>query len=71
MTAAPQASFAVDAKLLANATARAALAGITLHHLEGDFGRPVFVATRWALTKQFDSLEDVERWLDRVNGGAH
>ena len=45
-----------DAKRFATAQALAALHGVTLHRLDGDFGRPLFVATKWALTKQLDTL---------------
>lgn len=67
MTAA-QLATALDAKKLATATARAALAGITLQVIEGDDGRPEMVASRWALSKRFNDLADVERWLDQVTG---
>ena len=40
----------------ANARARAALVGITLHVLAGDDGQPEFIATRWALTKSFSAI---------------
>ena len=53
------------------ADAQAALEGITLHRIDGDFGRPVYIATRWAMTKQFDGLGEVEIWLDEVVGGAN
>lgn len=59
---------AADQKHFATQQARAALAGVTLHQLEGDFGLPIYVATRWAMTKQLESLDEVEHWLDRVTG---
>lgn len=55
-------------KAFATVQARCALAGITLIKLDGDFGHPVFIVTRWSLTKQFDFLADVDAWLDRVTG---
>lgn len=58
-------------KTYATLQARAALEGITLHRIDGDFGRPVYIATRWAMTKQFDGLGEVEIWLDEVVGGAN
>lgn len=58
------------AKRQTTAQARAALAGITLHVVTGDDGRPEFIATRWALTKSFSDIGDVERWLDRVGAPA-
>lgn len=56
-------------KRLANARARAALNGATLHRIEDDRGDPVFVVTRWAHTRQLQSIEAVEAWLDRLEGG--
>ena len=64
-----QADAATQAlKRFANAQARAALAGVALARTEGDDGRPLFIASRWALTKTFDSIAQVEVWLDRVAG---
>lgn len=57
-------------KRFATVAARAALAGIVLHRFEGDYGRPIYIATRWALTRQFDDLDAVEQWLDMVTGKA-
>ncbi|WP_342620836.1 hypothetical protein [Rhodoferax sp. GW822-FHT02A01] len=57
-----------QAKEFATLQAIAALHGVTLHRLEGDYGTPVYVATRWAMTKQLDTLEEVEDWLQRVTG---
>lgn len=59
---------AADPKFFSTLQARAALAGVTLHQLEGDFGAPIYVATRWAMTKQMESLSEVDQWLDRVTG---
>lgn len=56
----------IAAKRVATLQARAALSGIALHHVEGENGRPVYIATKWALTKQFESLDEVEAWIDRV-----
>lgn len=57
-----------DAKAFATAQARAALAGVTLYRIENDSGRPAYVATRWALTRQFEDLQQVDTWLDMVAG---
>jgi hypothetical protein len=57
-----------DRKRLSTAIARAALAGVVLHHIEGDFVPHVFLATKWALTREFTDLDAVERWLDLVTG---
>lgn len=61
-----QLQAALDAKRLANATARAALRGIALHQLEADDGGLLLIATQWHLTKSFSSLDEAESWLDRV-----
>lgn len=57
-------------KRAATCTARAAIAGVSLHRLADDAGRPEWIATRWALTRAFHSLDDVEAWLARVEGRA-
>lgn len=59
-----------ETKRFATAQALAALHGVTLHQLEGDTGRPIYIATRWAKTKQLDTLTEVEEWLGRVTGAA-
>jgi hypothetical protein len=59
-----------DDKRFQTCRAQAALHGVVLHKLEGDFGRPIYCATRWALTKQLDTLDEVETWLARVTGQA-
>lgn len=60
---------AADPKRLANAAARAALAGATLHALQNDDGSPLYVVTWRALTRSFDDLAAVEGWLTRFEGG--
>lgn len=57
-----------DAKRLATATARAALRGIVVHVIDGDFLPQRYIATRWALSKEFKRIEDLESWLDLVTG---
>lgn len=57
---------AADSKRLTTAVAKAALAGVTVHRIESDFGGEEFLASRWALTKSFSSIEALEKWLDRV-----
>lgn len=57
-----------EQKLFSTVQATAALAGIVLHRIDGDFGRPCYIATRWALTKHFETLAEVEAWLARVTG---
>lgn len=55
-------------KRIATAKARAALDGIELHQIVNDTGSVEFIATRWSLTKAFDSLDALETWLDTVTG---
>lgn len=57
-----------DPKRFATAQALAALHGVTLHHVDGDAGRPIYIATRWAMTKQLDTLLEVDSWLQQVTG---
>jgi hypothetical protein len=68
MSTAEQLHTAPDVKRLATAKARAALAGVQLHVIADDAGRPSYVCTRWAMSAYFDGLADVEAWLDRVCG---
>ena len=57
-----------DGKRLATLTARAAPVGIVLHSIDGDDGRPLYIASRWALTRSFSDLGEVDAWLTRVTG---
>lgn len=65
---AQQLAAAIDPKRFATAQARAALAGVTVELIEGDDGAPELIASRWALTKRFGDLAELEAWLDRVTG---
>ena len=58
-------------KQLATLRARAALAGIAMNAIEDDYGSIVFIVSRWAMTRQIDTLEAVADWLDSVTGGRH
>jgi hypothetical protein len=57
---------ALDAKRLANATARTALWGGVLTVIDGDDGRPLLIVSRWALTKALSTLDEVDAFLDKV-----
>ena len=59
-----------EEKRLATAIARAALRGIVLQRLEADTGGVVFIASRGALTRQFDDLAAVQAWLDAIGAPA-
>ena len=53
-------------KRIATARARVALLGGVLHLVESDSGRPVFIVSRWTLTKELQDIEAVEAWLAQV-----
>lgn len=57
-------------KKLATLQAQAALLGVALVPSTDDHDRPVYIASRWGLTRQLDSFEEVEAFLKRV-GGQH
>ena len=59
-----------DLKRFATLRAAAALAGITLIQIEGDLQPVVYIGTRWAMTRQLASLDEVASWLSRVTGKA-
>lgn len=56
------------AKRLATLIARAALVGVIVHRIETDFGGEEFIASKWALTKAFSTIDALEAWIDRVAG---
>ena len=58
----------VNEKRLATLAARAALHGITLKLIEGDFVKNLFVLTKWQLTLQLASMDQVEHYLDHLQG---
>lgn len=58
----------VMAKRLDTARARCALAGVVLVRSTDDRDRPTYIVSRWGLTKQLDSLDAVEKWLEMVTG---
>ena len=64
MTLAPIA----EAKTFATLQARAALQGVSLVRSTDDRERPVFVASKWSLTRQLDSVEAVEQFLRQIGG---
>lgn len=66
MSAADVIALALDSKRLANAKARTALWGGTLTAIDGDDGRPLFIVSRWALTKALSTLDEVDAFLDKV-----
>lgn len=59
-----------DQKRLDTLTARAALLGVTLHRIEGDFVPNLYIVSRWSLTREFTNMADLEAWIDLVSGAA-
>lgn len=55
-------------KALNTIRARCALLGIVLATTEDDRGRSLFVVSRWAMTRAFSSLAEVESWLVGIEG---
>lgn len=59
-------------KRLTTLRARAAKAGVHLHIFDDeDTGQTVYIVSRWALTRQLESLDAAEKWLDMVMGVKH
>lgn len=56
------------AKLFATLQAHAAMNGITVLQSTDDHDRPIYVATRWALCKHFNTLAALHDWLEQVTG---
>jgi len=52
-------------KDFATARATAALHGITLERIEDDRGTELFIASRSALCRNFDTLAGFMEWLER------
>ncbi|NVO06343.1 MAG: hypothetical protein HXX19_10635 [Rhodoferax sp.] len=61
-----------ELKGFATLQARAAIQLVELHRIEGDNGRLLYVASKWAETRRFESLQAVADWLDELTtvGGA-
>lgn len=57
-----------DEKRFATLQAQAALVGVQLHRIDGDDGRPSYIATKWAMTASFGSLDETAAWLRRFAG---
>lgn len=59
-----------QAKRQATATARAALIGAIVTPSHNDRGVPTWLLSRWSLCREFHSLDDLERILDRMGAPA-
>jgi hypothetical protein len=59
-------AVALDPKVTSGLVARACLIGVVLHVLEDDAGQPLFVASKWAMTKQMHSVDEVLTFLRKA-----
>lgn len=64
------ATITSEAKTFVTLQARAALQGVILHQCHDDRDRPVYIVSRWNLTRELHSLEEVDRWIARLEGKA-
>jgi hypothetical protein len=55
-------------KMLSTARARAALRGVVVHCMPDDTGSPEYVVTQGPWTVALKSLDELEAWLDRIEG---
>lgn len=60
----------LDEKAFATLQAKAALVGVALVRSQDEVGREVFIASKWAMCRQFDSVDEVDRLLARMAGEA-
>lgn len=58
----------LDQKGFATLQARAALLGVSLVRSTDDRDREVFIASKWSMTRQLDSIAAVEELLQRIGG---
>lgn len=57
---------------LATLRAKSARAGVQLHvYDDEDTQKTVYIVSRWDLTRQLESLDAAEKWLDMVTGAKH
>lgn len=57
-----------DGKRWATLQARCALAGLAVTRSQDDAGRTVYIASKWALTRQCADLDEVEQLLRTIGG---
>lgn len=55
----------------ARMAARAAKAGAQIHAFDDQDGKTVYIVSRWGMSRQLDSIEAAESWLDMVLGVPH
>jgi len=66
---APNVEAPVD-KQVSTMQAVAALAGVRVDPIDGDDGHTVYVVSRWALTKQCNTLDELRGLLRRMGIAA-
>lgn len=58
-----------DQQRIANIRARAGMANVQFHVFDDECtGQTVFMVSRWAMTRQLESLDAAEKWLNLVCG---
>lgn len=58
----------LNGKAFATLQAKAALQGVTLVRVVGEQGRDVFIASKWAMSRQFENIEQIDQLLERMSG---
>jgi hypothetical protein len=64
------AATALDDKAIATLKARAALAEVALHVTVDDAGAPLFIVSKWAMTRQLHSLDELQAFLRQIGAPA-
>lgn len=57
-----------DEKRFSTVRALCALSEIALVRSTDDAGRPVYIVSRWAWTRELRTLDEVQTWLERATG---
>lgn len=60
----------LDDKAFATLQAKSALVGVSLVRSTDDQDREIFIVSKWAMTRQLDNVEAVEKLLRRIGGQA-
>lgn len=58
----------LDDKIFSTLQAKAALTGVSLVRSTDDRGYEVFLVSRWSMTRELESAEQVEQLLARMTG---
>lgn len=58
----------LNEKAFATLQAKAALQGVTLVRIVGEQGRDAFIASKWAMSRQFENIEQIDQLLERMSG---